>query len=152
MPFDRWMDKQTNETVCPCNWMSPLYNHWYFHILGSSRSLPAFLLDTFCSAWEQNNEVFFFALKKIVSYYSWFTVFCQFLLYSKVTQSYIDVHSFFPHSPPSRFIPSDWIEFPVLYSRTSWLIHSQCKSLHFLTPKNWSFVPKARTSVFSRTS
>ena len=27
--------------------------------------------------------------------YSWFIIFCQFLLYSKVTQSYIYIHSFF---------------------------------------------------------
>ena len=28
-------------------------------------------------------------------YYSWFTMFCQFLPYSKVTQLYIHIHSFF---------------------------------------------------------
>ena len=31
-------------------------------------------------------------------------------------------------------IPRDWTEFPVLDSSTSWLIHSQCRSLHLRTP------------------
>ena len=40
-------------------------------------------------------------------YYSWFTVFCQFLLYSKMTQLYIYIHSFshiFLHHIPSQVI------------------------------------------------
>ena len=39
--------------------------------------------------------------------YSWFTVFCQFLLYSKVTQEYIHIHSFshvILHHVPSQVI------------------------------------------------
>lgn len=47
--------------------------------------------------WILIPEVFF-------SHYSWFTVFCRFLLYSKVTQSYIH---FFSHYSPSRSITSD---------------------------------------------
>ena len=35
-------------------------------------------------------------------YYSWFTMFCQFLLYNKVTHLYIYVHSF-PHIIPIMF-------------------------------------------------
>jgi len=47
-------------------------------------------------------------------HYSWFTVFCQFLLYSKVTQSNTHTHThtythFFSHYPPSCSITSDWI-------------------------------------------
>ena len=33
-----------------------------------------------------------------IFYYSWFTMFCQFLLYSKVTQLYIYIRSFFTFS------------------------------------------------------
>ena len=44
-------------------------------------------------------EVFIF-------YYSWFTIFCQFLLYRKMTQSYIYIFFFSPY-PPSCSITSD---------------------------------------------
>ena len=40
------------------------------------------------------NSVMFPFLKKKNYYYGWFTMFCPFLLYSKVTQSYIHIHSF----------------------------------------------------------
>ena len=56
----------------------------------------------------------------------------NFLLYSKGTQShylYLYLYIFFfPHYPPSCSIT--WLEFPVLHSRISLLIHSKCKSLH----------------------
>ena len=39
-------------------------------------------------------------------HYTWFTVFCQFLLYSKMTQLYIYIF-FFSHYPPSCSITSD---------------------------------------------
>ena len=54
------------------------------------------------------NDFYFF-------HYSWFTVFGQFLLYSKVTQSYIYTF-FFSHYPPSCSIISDQIQFPVSYT------------------------------------
>ena len=73
----------------------------------------------------------FFKLK-----YGWFTMFCQFLLYSRVTQSYTHIHSFSSNYFPPYSIPRDWIEFPVLYSRTSLLIHSKCNNLHLLTPNS----------------
>ena len=42
-------------------------------------------------------------------HYSWFTVFCQFLLYSEVT-SHTYTHTFFSsHYPPSCSITSEWI-------------------------------------------
>ena len=44
---------------------------------------------------------------------------CQSLLYSKVTQFYTCTHSF-----PLWFTPGDWIQFPVLCSRTLLFIHS----------------------------
>ena len=64
-------------------------------------------------------------------------MFLQFLLYSKVTQSYIYTYTvffFFPYYLPSCFSPRDWTEFLVLCSRTPWLIHPKCKSLHLITP------------------
>ena len=42
-------------------------------------------------------------------YYSWFTMFCPFMLYSKVAQVYMYIHSFFSHYPPSSSFTSDWI-------------------------------------------
>ena len=45
---------------------------------------------------------------------------------------------FFSHYPPSCSIASDQTYFPVLYSRTSLLIHSKCNSLHLLTPNTQS--------------
>ena len=44
----------------------------------------------------------------------------------------------FSYYLPSCSIPRDWIWFPGLYSRTSWLIHSECNSLHLLTPNSQS--------------
>ena len=64
---------------------------------------------------------------------------CQFLLYSKVTQSYIYIHTntfFFSYYLPLCSIPREWIQFPVLYSRNSLLIHSKCNGLHLLTPNS----------------
>ena len=56
---------------------------------------------------------------------------CQFLLYSKGTQSYIYTHT-------SCSVQRDWIWLPVLYSRTRLLIHSKCNSLYLLTPNSLS--------------
>ena len=78
--------------------------------------------------------------------YSWFTGLCQFLLYSIVNQLYVYMFVFvcttlfFSHCLQSCSIPKGWIEFPVLYSRTSLLIHSKCNSLHLPTP-NSLFIP-----------
>ena len=64
---------------------------------------------------------------------------CQFLLYKKMIQSYIYIYTFiFLYYLPSWFIPRSWIQFPVLYSRTSLFIHSKYKSLHLLTPYSQS--------------
>ena len=51
----------------------------------------------------------------------------------------------------SRSITRDWIEFPVLYSRTSLLIHPKCNSLHLLTPNSQS-IPLSPTSPLATTS
>jgi len=70
--------------------------------------------------------------------YSWFTVWCQFLLYSKVTQSYVYLYIFFSCYLPSCSTPWDRILSSLLYSRTSLLIHSKCNSLYLLTPASQS--------------
>ena len=41
---------------------------------------------------------------------------------------------FFSHYPQSRFITSDWIYFPVIYSRILLPIHAKCDSLPLLIP------------------
>ena len=61
---------------------------------------------------------------------------------------------FFSYHFPSCSIPRDWIEFPVLYSRISLLIHSTWNSLHLLTPNSLSIPllppsPEATTRLFS---
>ena len=69
----------------------------------------------------------------------------QFLLYNKVTQSYVFVciyiytHTFlFSYYVPSCSVTRDWIWFSVLYRRTSLLIHSKCNSLLLLTSNSQS--------------
>ena len=84
-----------------------------------------------CSVLIITNVVLFFCLGFVCFFkYRWCTVSCQLLLYSKVTQLHIYVHSFshiILHHVPSR----DYIYFPVLYSRMSLLIHSECNSLNY---------------------
>ena len=48
---------------------------------------------------------------------------------------------FFSHYRLSCFIPRDWTQSPVLYSRTSFLIHAKCHSLHLPTPNSQSIPP-----------
>ena len=72
-------------------------------------------------------------------YYSCFTLFCQFLLYSKMTQSciYTHTHSFsytiFYHGLSQMIGYSSSIQ----YSRILF-IHSKCNSLHLPTPNSSS--------------
>ena len=85
--------------------------------------------------------------------YSWCTMLCSFLLYSKVIQLYIYIHSF-SYSFPLWFITGYWIQFPVLYSRALLFIHALHNSLHLLTPNSQSIpLPPpsslATTSLFS---
>ena len=62
------------------------------------------------------NDFYFF-------HYSWFTVFCQFLLYSTVSQSHththVYIHILFLTYSLSRSIISDQIQFPLLYTAGS---------------------------------
>ena len=51
----------------------------------------------------------------------------------------IHIHTFFfLYYLPSCSSTTDWIEFPVLHSRTSLLIHSKWNCLHLLTPNSQS--------------
>ena len=76
---------------------------------------------------------------------------------SAVQQSDPAIHTytfFFSYDLPSCSIPRDGREFPVLYSKTGWLIHSPCNNLHPPTPDSQSLpLPSpslsATTSLFS---
>ena len=86
--------------------------------------------------------------------YTWFTMLCYLLLYSKVTQLYTYRHSFFSCSFPLWFITRYWIYSPVLYSRTLLFIHPIYTSLPLLIPNSQSFPPPpssplATTTLFS---
>ena len=64
-----------------------------FNPLSKARDRTHILMGT-CQVhyrWATMETPFFHFYKKLK--YSWFTVLYQFLLYSKVTQSYIDIHS-----------------------------------------------------------
>ena len=81
-----------------------------------------------------------FSLLKLKCNY--FTVFPNFCYRAKQPtffyMPYMYIHSFFSYYLPSFSIARDLIQFPVLYSRTSLLIHSKCNSLHLLTPNSQS--------------
>ena len=53
--------------------------HWYF----TTQQNPCFV------------EISLALLLLYYYYYSWFTILCQFLLHSKVTESYVYIHNFF---------------------------------------------------------
>ena len=86
-------------------------------------------------------EVLFTFLLK----YCWFTMLCQFLLYSKMTQSFICIYTQFTHTYTIFFYIifhhglSQEIGYSFLCSsRTLLLIHSKFNSLHLLTPNSQS--------------
>ena len=70
--------------------------------------------------------------------WSWFTVLCQFLLYRKVTQSYIHIYTFFFFFTLSSIMfHHKWLDIVlVLYSRISFPVYSRYNSLHLLTPNS----------------
>ena len=85
--------------------------------------------------------------------YSWFTVLCQFLLYSIVTQSYIYIHFFLLFSS-IMFYPKRFDIVPVLYNRASLLNHSKWNNFASINPNSPSIPPLphsplAPTSLFS---
>ena len=57
--------------------------------------------------------------------------------------SYTHIYNFFLYSFLLWFIPGDWIQFPVLYSRTLLFIHPIYTSLHLLIPDSHSVPPPA---------
>ena len=108
-----------------------------------------FFIILFYSFSNRYSNFFIFLLK-----YSWFTMLDQFLLYSKVTKSYRMYTFLFLDYLPSCSIWRYWMQFPVLYSRTSLLICSKCNHLHLLSPQSPSILfplPSllATTSLFS---
>ena len=72
--------------------------------------------------------------------YSWFTMLCRFLLYSKVTQSYIYIKFLFLYYLPSCSIPRDCIV-PCAVGQELIAYPSKCNSLHLLTPNSLSIPP-----------
>ena len=81
--------------------------------------------------WCPEESMFSF-IKNFLLKYSCFIMFCQFLVYSKVDQLHVYIDPFifgFPshlghHRPKSSESTSTiWVEFPVLYSRFSLVIH-----------------------------
>ena len=57
---------------------------------------------------------------------------------------YIYLYIFlFSYYLPSCSITRNWIEFPLLYSRTLLLIHFKCSSLYLLTPNSQSIKPNS---------
>ena len=84
------------------------------------------------------------------NYYNWFTMFCQFLLQSKVTQL---SHSSFSHII-LHHVPSQVETAPWLHGRIPLLIRSKCNGFHLLTPDSQSISfpassPWATTRLFS---
>ena len=77
----------------------------------------------FPSKWSKRS---FFILK-----YSWFTMLCSFLLYSKVIQFYILFH----------YGLSQDIEYSSLYSRTLFFIYSMYNGLYLLISNSQSILP-----------
>ena len=86
---------------------------------------------------EELKRFFFFLVFNILLKYSWFTMLCQFLLYSTVIQLYI--HPFF-FTFFSIMVYHKTLNI-VLYSRTLLFIHFLYNSLHLLIPNSQSFPP-----------
>ena len=122
------------------------YFNIHFHIINISKCIHNFyIVDIIVVSVCQ-----FFFLK-----YGWFTMLYQFLLYSKVTQSYIYVHSFLYYFP-SWSIPEIGYSSLCYTLRPclSIFIHSKCNSLHLLALNSQSIPlpppsPLATTSLFS---
>ena len=69
---------------------------------------------------------------------------CQFLLYSKVTQSHIYTHSL-SYSSPIMFSPKWLYIVPCVVRQDPTAYHSKCNSLHLLTSNSLS-IPSLPTS------
>ena len=90
----------------------PLYPYRY-HVWIGSRISTQYRLDLILSKefekWNQGSHVSAVFLLLLLKG-SWFTMLCQFLLYSKVTRSYTSLHSFSRNIfHPSCFVPRDGI-------------------------------------------
>ena len=63
---------------------------------------------------------------------------CAHLCHTAKWLSFTHIYILFKYSFPLWLIPGDWIQFPVLHSRTLPFIHSKCNSLHLPTPNSHS--------------
>ena len=107
-----------------------------FGILEKSIGWGNGFIENVCVLLRQNfyGASFFFLLK-----YSWFTVFCRFLLYSKMTQSYVSI-SIYIHTS-SHIIFYQGLSEEIIYSSLSYtvtllFIHSKFNSLDLLSPNS----------------
>ena len=114
--------------------MVPSFSPPLSPLLFSSSSPPLFLS---LLSFGTNTVLFYIYFFKLQLIYN-------VVLISAIHQSdsVINIYTFFYlYQLPLCSITSDWIQFPVLYSRTSLLIHSKCNSLHLLTPNSQSILP-----------
>ena len=77
---------------------------------------------------------------------SWFII-CVNFCYTAKRPNHTYIVPFL-YNLPSWSIPRDWIAFPVLYSRTSLFIDSECNSLHLLTSNSGSIRIPLPTSMY----
>ena len=105
---------------------------WLWHRLVATAPFRPLAWETSigcgCGPKKTKKKLFYWSIVVFKYYYSRFTMLCQFLLYSKVTQSYIHVHSFsciiFHHVPSQE----------MGYSSRCYTVRAQCLSalFHFL--------------------
>ena len=76
--------------------------------------------------------------KKHYFYYGWFSLICQFLLYSKVTQSYLYIYTLFLISSFIMFYHK-WLDIVFCTMKQELILsHSKCNGLHLLAPESQS--------------
>ena len=95
----------------------------YRYIVGKGRN-KAFQITVDSLPWYFKNDFYFF-------HYSWFTVFCQCLSYSKVTQSYTHIYTFFP----DIILHRKWLDIVACAIQLSLLFYSNLVNGSFL--KGW---------------
>ena len=119
IPDDTWLSNEIRMPLLPSEiqysqcvsnhpWgLSHFYLPWTsssFCLLGNIRKLSKTSFFSYCLIEIELLFLFYFYFLNF--YYSWFTMYSQFLLYSKVTHAHIYTF-FFSHYPPSCSITSD---------------------------------------------
>ena len=99
--------------------------HWTYNSLSGNREHNRVNL----SAYDLQGFHRFLFLNKAYYFFNWSIVDLQCCTARWLSYTYIYTF-FFLYSFPLWFISGDWIQFPVLYSRTLLFIHSECNSLH----------------------